>query len=195
MISPSLNQAKRKEIRAEQEKKLAQQKKEEEERLRKEEAEKKAKEAEEKRKRLEEAEKKRQSMVQSQREKMDGYGTYEKGKMMSEVDARKEKIKTKEQQEEDKKIALSIRIKPMDVTGLGLEGLKSKTRDLWENIVRLETEKYDLEERQRRQRYDVRLTVISSDLTWFSILQLQELETRQTQRLRLKAVRMGLDAE
>ena len=110
-------------------------------------------------------------------------------------DAKKEKIKTKEQQEEDKKIALSIRVKPMDVADLGLEGLKTKTRELWENIIRLETEKYDLEERQRRQRYDVRLTVISSDLTWFSILQLQELETRQTQRLRLKAVRMGLDAE
>ena len=62
-------QAKRKEIRAEQEKKLAQQKKEEEERLRKEEAEKKAKEAEEKRKRLEEAEKKRQAMMQAQKEK------------------------------------------------------------------------------------------------------------------------------
>merc|ERR1711935_1024290 len=43
-------QAKRKEIRAEQEKKLNQQKKEEEERLRKEETEKKAKEAEEKKK-------------------------------------------------------------------------------------------------------------------------------------------------
>ena len=68
-IPPPLNQAKRKEIRAEQEKKLAQQKKEEEERLRKEEAEKKAKEAEEKRKRLEEAEKKRQAMMQAQKEK------------------------------------------------------------------------------------------------------------------------------
>ena len=76
-------------------------------------------------------------------------------------DAKKEKIKTKEQQEEDKKIALSIRVKPMDVRELGMEGLKSKTRELWENIVRLETEKYDLEERQRRQGYDVRLAVIS----------------------------------
>lgn len=211
-------QAKRKEVRAQQEKELAEQKREEEERVRREEAEKKAREAEEKRRRLEEAEKKRQTMVQSQREKMDGYGSYDKGKLIgvnysfikiqqkidddiptlqlsNMQDAKKEKIKTKEQQEEDKKIALSIRVKPMDVADLGLEGLKTKTRELWENIIRLETEKYDLEERQRRQRYDVRLTVISSDLTWFSILQLQELETRQTQRLRLKAVRMGLDAE
>ena len=177
-------QAKRKEIRAQQEKELAEQKREEEERIRREEAEKKAKEAEEKRRRLEEAERKRQTMVQSQREKMDGYGSssYDKGKMLGVdysihnkkklkddiytlqlsnlQDAKKEKIKTKEQQEEDKKIALSIRVKPMEVADLGLVGLKSKTKELWENIVRLETEKYDLEERQRRQGYDVRLTLI-----------------------------------
>ena len=174
-------QAKRKEVRAQQEKELAEQKREEEERVRREEAEKKAREAEEKRRRLEEAERKRQTMVQSQREKRDGYGSYnDKGKMLGVKiiilifltkmnddiytlqlsnlqDAKKEKIKTKEQQEEDKKIALSIRVKPMEVALLGVEGLKTKTRELWENIVRLETEKYDLEERQRRQGYDVRL--------------------------------------
>ena len=33
--------------------------------------------------------------------------------------------------------------------------LKGKASELWETIVRLETEKYDLEERQRRQDYDV----------------------------------------
>ena len=33
--------------------------------------------------------------------------------------------------------------------------LKSKANELWELIVRLETEKYDLEERQKRQDYDV----------------------------------------
>ena len=38
---------------------------------------------------------------------------------------------------------------------LGVEGLKSRAVELWENIVRLETEKYDLEERQKRQGYDV----------------------------------------
>ena len=41
------------------------------------------------------------------------------------------------------------------VLDLGVEGLKSKAVELWENIVRLETEKYDLEERQKRQGYDV----------------------------------------
>ena len=39
--------------------------------------------------------------------------------------------------------------------GLGKEGLKSKAIELWENVVRLETEKYDLEMRRERQGYDV----------------------------------------
>ena len=40
------------------------------------------------------------------------------------------------------------------------DSLKSKANELWETIVRLETEKYDLEERQRRQDYDVSLILI-----------------------------------
>ena len=38
---------------------------------------------------------------------------------------------------------------------MGKEGLKSKAAELWENVVRLETEKYDLEMRRERQGYDV----------------------------------------
>merc|ERR1712027_142086 len=151
-------QSKRKEIRAEQEKKLAQQKKEEEERLRKEEADKKAKEAEEKRKRLEEAEKKRQAMMQAQKEKQQAAGQGAKGTVkkadsgMGNVqDARREMTKTKEQLEEEKKISLSIRIKPLDLEAMEFEQLTNKASELWETIVRLETEKYDLEERQKRQ--------------------------------------------
>ena len=41
------------------------------------------------------------------------------------------------------------------ITDLGKDGLKSKATELWENVIRLETEKYDLEERQKRQHYDV----------------------------------------
>merc|ERR1712213_252568 len=177
-------QAKRKEIRAEQEKKLAQQKKEEEERLRKEEAEKKAKEAEEKRKRLEEAEKKRQAMMQAQKEKQsagDKKGGAKKtdgGGMGNVQDARREMTKTKEQLEEEKKISLSIRIKPLELDGMDGDALKEKASELWEVIVRLETEKYDLEERQKRQDYD-----------------LKELKERQKQQLRQKAMKKGLDPE
>merc|ERR1719495_1015092 len=178
-------QAKRKEIRAEQEKKLAQQKKEEEERLRKEEAEKKAKEAEEKRKRLEEAEKKRQAMMQAQKEKQQAAGTgkggakkTDGGGMSNVQDARREMTKTKEQLEEEKKISLSIRIKPLELDSMDADALKATASDLWDTIVRLETEKYDLEERQRRQDYD-----------------LKELKERKKQQLRQKAMKKGLDPE
>ena len=63
--------------------------------------------------------------------------------------------KTKEQLEEEKKISLSIRIKPLDLDGMDSDMLRSKANELWDTIVRLETEKYDLEERQKRQDYDV----------------------------------------
>merc|ERR1712036_134220 len=170
-------QAKRKEIRAEQEKKLAQQKKEEEERLRKEEADKK-------RKRLEEAEKKRQAMMQAQKEKQQAAGQGAKGPKKTDSgmgnvqDARREMTKTKEQLEEEKKISLSIRIKPLDLDAMDGEQLNNKATELWETIIRLETEKYDLEERQKRQDYD-----------------LKELKERQKQQLRQKAMKKGLDPE
>merc|ERR1712038_1807399 len=164
-------QAKRKEIRAEQEKKL-----------RKAEAEKRAAEEEEKRKRLEEAEKKRQEMMQAQKEKQQASGKGGKGAVggggANVQDARKEMTKTKEQLEEEKRISLSIRIKPLDVDAMDTDELQAKAKELWETIVRLETEKYDLEERQKRQDYD-----------------LKELKERQKQQLRQKAMKKGLDPE
>jgi len=75
--------------------------------------------------------------------------------MLGMGDARAELNKTKEQLEEEKRISMSFRIKPLDVTGLSAEVLKKKAHELWEHVVRLETEKYDLEERQKRQDYDV----------------------------------------
>merc|ERR1712080_615889 len=167
-------QAKRKEIRAEQEKKLAQQKKEEEERLRKEEADKKAKEAEEK----------RQAMMQAQKEEQQAAGQGAKGPKKTDSgmgnvqDARREMTKTKEQLEEEKKISLSIRIKPLDLDAMDGDQLNNKATELWDTIVRLETEKYDLEERQKSQDYD-----------------LKELKERQKQQLRQKAMKKGLDPE
>lgn len=72
-----------------------------------------------------------------------------------------ERNKTKEQLEEEKKISLSFRIKPLDIDSLSVDKLRSKAQELWETIVRLETEKYDLEERQKRQDYDVKTTKIN----------------------------------
>ena len=79
--------------------------------------------------------------------------------MANVQDARREMTKTKEQLEEEKRISLSIRIKPLDVDSMDSDQLMSKAAELWDTIVRLETEKYDLEERQKRQDYDVSLKV------------------------------------
>ena len=69
-----------------------------------------------------------------------------------------ERTKTKEQIAEEKRIYLSYRIKPLKIEGLGIQKLQEKARELWDAIVKLETEKYDLEERQKRQDYDVSVT-------------------------------------
>merc|ERR1712200_323152 len=170
-------QAKRKEIRAEQEKKLNQQKKEEEEKLRREENEKKAKEAEEKKKRLEEAEAKRQEMLEAQKA---GAGA-DKKKSAADAgggDARREMSKTKEQLEEEKKIALSIRLKPLELDAMDSDELKAKATEIFNIIIQLEADKYDYEQRKLTQELD-----------------LKELKERQKSQLRQKALKKGLDPE
>jgi len=172
-------QAKRKEIRAEQEKKLNQQKREEEEKLKKEEGERKAKEAEEKKKRLEEAEAKRQEMLEAQKaqkaDQLDKKKSVAGGPIS---DARKELSKTKEQLEEEKKIALSIRIKPLELEALDSDEMKGKVEELFKTIIQLETDKYDYEQRKLTQELD-----------------LKELKERQKAQLRAKALKKGLDPE
>lgn len=79
--------------------------------------------------------------------------------------AQMERNKTKEQLEEEKKISLSFRIKPLEMDGLSADALRTKATELWETIVKLETEKYDLEERQKRQDYDVSLMLQTSRRT------------------------------
>merc|ERR1712001_201821 len=170
-------QAKRKEIRAEQEKKLNQQKKEEEEKLRKDEAEKKAQEAEEKKKRLEEAEAKRQAMLEAQKEQKDAQKSSKKAGGGGN-DPRKEMSKTKEQLEEEKKIAVSIRIKPLALDDMDTDQLKAKATELFNITVQLETDKYDMEQKKENQH-----------------VYLKELKERQKAQLRQKALKKGLDPE
>ena len=84
-----------------------------------------------------------------------GGNSNRQGGAVNVEEGRRERTKTREQLEEEKKISLSIRIKPLDVDSLDSDQLRSKAGELWDTIVRLETEKYDLEERQERQNYDV----------------------------------------
>merc|ERR1712158_78242 len=110
-------QAARKEIRAEQEKKQAAQKRAEEEKIKREEQEKKEAEAQAKKKQMEEDERKRQEMLAAQKEG----GKKSSGPAM---DARKEMSKSKEQVEEEMKISLSIRIKPLALAEMDSEEFK-----------------------------------------------------------------------
>merc|ERR1712014_556845 len=158
--------------RAEQEKEMARKKREEEEKLKKEEAEKKAVEAAEKKKKMEEAEIKRQEMMAAQKEKGG------KKSAAPAMDARKEMSKSKEQVEEEMKISLSIRIKPLNLDEMDSDELRSKANQIWNTIVVLETDKYDYEQRQLDQDYEFK-----------------ELKERQKLQLRNKAIKKGLDPE
>jgi troponin T, fast skeletal muscle len=112
-----------------------------------------------------------------------------------------ERNKTKEQLEEEKKISLSFRIKPLELEGLSVDKLRTKATELWEAIIKLETEKYDLEERQKRQDYDVSYNVVNryGQVIYIFLIfhthQLKELKERQKQQLRHKALKKGLDPE
>jgi len=94
------------------------------------------------------------------------------------TDARKEMSKTKEQLNEEMKLALSIRIKPLDLDALDSDELKKKVEELFNTIVQLETDKYDYEQRRVAQDYE-----------------LKELKERQKVQLRQKALKKGLDPE
>jgi hypothetical protein len=48
-----------------------------------------------------------------------------------------------------------LRLKTLDIEGLSVGELKKKAGELWEQIVVLESDIYDLEDRQKRQSYDV----------------------------------------
>ena len=50
---------------------------------------------------------------------------------------------------------MNLRLKKLDIEGLGEDELRKKASDMWDAIVVLESEKYDLEERRKRQDYDV----------------------------------------
>merc|ERR1711962_682109 len=94
------------------------------------------------------------------------------------IDAHKEISKTKEQVEEEMKLSLSFRIKPLELDGMDSDELKTKATELFNTIILLETEKYDCEQKRVNQDYE-----------------LKELKERQKLQLRAKATKKGLDPE
>merc|ERR1711872_1081638 len=94
------------------------------------------------------------------------------------MDAHKELAKSKEQVEEECKISLNIRIKPLPLNEMDSDELRAKANQIWNNIVELETDKYDYEQRRLDQDYEFK-----------------ELAERQKLQLRNKAIKKGLDPE
>merc|ERR1712128_18128 len=103
----------------------------------------------------EEAEAKRQEMLEAQKAGKDG-GAGAKKSDAGAGDARREMTKTKEQLEEEKKIALSIRIKPLELDAMDSDELKAKASEIFNIIVQLETDKYDYEQRKLTQELDLK---------------------------------------
>merc|ERR1712020_673205 len=97
---------------------------------------------------------------------------------MGDDGGRKEMTKTKEQLEEEKKIALSIRIKPLDLEELTAAQLTQKAEELFNILVQLETDKYDYEQKKLAQAQEMK-----------------ELKERQKAQLRQNALKRGLDPE
>ncbi|KRZ15377.1 Troponin T, partial [Trichinella zimbabwensis] len=180
----SVNERRRRE-REEEERILAERRREEEERRKQEEEDRKRR-AEDDKRRKEEEKKKRQQMMaglnastgpnfqiakkDKNTEKFDKFGNI--------VKAKAEMGLTKEQQEEQKRKFLAELVKPLSTQGLDIQGLRSKIKEFHQRICRLEADKYDLEKRGERQDYD-----------------LKELNERQRQISRNKALKKGLDPE
>ncbi|KRZ15373.1 Troponin T, partial [Trichinella zimbabwensis] len=178
-------QERRRREREEEERILAERRREEEERRKQEEEDRKRR-AEDDKRRKEEEKKKRQQMMaglnastgpnfqiakkDKNTEKFDKFGNI--------VKAKAEMGLTKEQQEEQKRKFLAELVKPLSTQGLDIQGLRSKIKEFHQRICRLEADKYDLEKRGERQDYD-----------------LKELNERQRQISRNKALKKGLDPE
>lgn len=64
---------------------------------------------------------------------------------VNECPTNHDRISPDVQMDEEKKNYLAIRIQPLNLTGLGVQELRAKASDLWEKVVKLETEKFDLE--------------------------------------------------
>merc|ERR1712193_43843 len=82
------------------------------------------------------------------------------------------------QVEEEMKISLRIRIKPLDLDSMDSDELKNKAQKIYDTILQLETDKYDYEQRQLDQDYEFK-----------------ELAERQKLQMRNKAIKKGLDPE
>uniref|UniRef100_A0A3Q0R004 Troponin T2d, cardiac n=1 Tax=Amphilophus citrinellus TaxID=61819 RepID=A0A3Q0R004_AMPCI len=129
---------KRRAERAEQQRIRAEREKERQARLLEE---KERKEQEEQRKKMDEDAKKKKALSNMSQQ----YGS----------DTRRGKKQT---EREKKKKILAERKKPLNVDHLNEDKLKDKAKELWQSLMGLEAEKFDLSEKLKRQKYDVTIS-------------------------------------
>ncbi|KAL2093604.1 hypothetical protein ACEWY4_010916 [Coilia grayii] len=133
---------KRRAERAEQQRIRAEREKERQARLAEE---KERKEQEEQRKKQDEDAKKKKALTQ----KTQAYG----GLQQKQSEGRKGAKKQTER--EKKKKILADRRKPLQIDHMGDDKLKDKANELWQWLMELEAEKFDLSEKLKRQKYEI----------------------------------------
>ncbi|OQV19281.1 putative Troponin T [Hypsibius exemplaris] len=176
-------QAQRKKEREEEEAKQEEMKRQAEEQRREQEEARRLEKEAEKAKRQEEAERKKAAAMASVVggrnfviEKKGENSTMDK--FMNISKAKTEMSLNTNELEALKVRTINDRVQPLSLSGLGANELKQKAEQLWKQIVQLETDKYDLSERSKRQEYD-----------------LKELNERQRQINRQKYIAQGVDPE
>ncbi|OQV15537.1 putative Troponin T [Hypsibius exemplaris] len=177
-------QAQRKKEREEEERRMEEQKALIEEQRRAEEEARRQKTEQEKQRKLEEAERKKaaaQAAMSGGRNfvienKQEGQNTIDK--FMNISKAKTEMSLNTGELEALKQRTVMDRVKPLALEDLDGAGLKAKAEEMWKTIIQLETSKYDLVERFKRQEYD-----------------LKELNERQRQISHKRHLAQGLDPE
>lgn len=149
--------------REEEEKRQAEYRAEEEKKRKAEEAEKRRLKEEEEQRLKDEREQKRKDAEERMKPKGRSFKITKKSdsekadakKELDSVMSAEDLQKSKEQLEEEKQAILSQRIQPLSIDGFDSAKLIEKAKELNEQIRRLEGDKYDLEQRFKRQQYDM----------------------------------------
>lgn len=151
----------RQQEREEEEKRLAEFRAQEEVKRKAEEEERKRKKQEEEQRVKEEREKKKREAEERLKPKGRNFKISKKSdseKVPGSLDSimsKEELQKSKEQLEEEKQAILAQRIQPLVIDGLAADKLIEKAKEFTDHIRRLEGDKYDLEQRFKRQQYDM----------------------------------------
>ncbi|XP_047465635.1 troponin T, slow skeletal muscle-like isoform X1 [Mugil cephalus] len=107
--------------------------------------------AEERQRREDEEAKKRAEDEAKKKKVLSNMGAHFGG-FLAKVEQRRGKSQTAR---EIKKKTLAERRKPLAIEHLREDGLRAKANELWEWIYQLESEKFDLTEKMRRQKYEI----------------------------------------